>query len=382
MQNIFEPLTFNRGPTLKNRFVLAPLTNQQSHENGQCSEDEYNCLVKRAEGGFGLTMTCAAHVQKEGKGFAGQLGIFSDDHIEGLTKLATGIKNNDSVAIAQLYHGGMRSPETVTGVQPVSCMDNEKYEARAMSTQEVEETINAFVEAAWRAERAGFHGIELHGAHGYLLAQFLSPELNNRDDHYGGSMINRHRMIHEIIEKVRKRCSDDFIVGLRLSSERFGLDLPEIIELVKSIFSNQLVEFLDMSLWDVFKNAEHPNFKSRSLLSIFTELDRKNVRLGAAGKIMTAEDVTRAMAEGLDWVMLGRAAILHHNYPKLIENNPHFVPIKTPVSSDYLRNEGLGPKFIEYMTAWKGFVEGSEGFVDFDSLSAEKISWPGKSANN
>ena len=194
-------------------------------------------------------------------------------------------------------------------------------------------------------------------------------------------MNNRHRIVHEIIEGIRKRCSEDFMVGLRLSSERFGLDLSEIVELVKSIFSNELVEFLDMSLWDVFKNADHPRYKTQSLLSIFTELDRKKVRLGAAGKIMTAKDIDKAMQEGLDWVMLGRAAILHHDYPKLLNQNPNFVPIKTPVSSDYLRSEGLGPKFIEYMTAWKGFVEGSEGFVDFDSLSAEKISWPGKSEN-
>lgn len=378
MHSVFEPLTLNRGPSLKNRFMLAPLTNQQSHADGRCSDDEFNCLVKRAEGGFGLTMTCAAHVQEHGKGFSGQLGIFDDKHIDGLSKLASAIKKNDSVAIAQLYHGGMRSPKDVTGVQPVSCTDNDKYGAREMTTDEVKVAIDAFSVAAQRAEEAGFHGVELHGAHGYLLAQFLSPELNTRTDEYGGTMLNRHRIVFEIIEAIRKNCGNDFIIGLRISSERFGLDMKEILGLVETIFSEELVEFLDVSMWDVFKTAEQKGFSPKSLMSIFTELDRKNVRLGAAGKIMTADDVNRAMQSGLDWVMLGRAAILHHNYPYLMKKDPNFAPVDTPVSSEYLKNEGLGPAFIEYMTAWKDFVKGSEGFVDFESLSAEKISWPGK----
>ena len=104
MSSIFAPLTFNRVPEMKNRFMLAPLTNSQSHEDGVCSEDEYNWLTKRAEGGFGLTMTCAAHVQAEGKGFPGQLGIFSDEHITGLTRLASTIKKHGSVATVSYTH--------------------------------------------------------------------------------------------------------------------------------------------------------------------------------------------------------------------------------------------------------------------------------------
>ena len=92
MQQLLEPLTFSRGPAMKNRFMLAPLTNSQSHDDGTLSDDEFHWLVMRAQGGFGLTMTCAAHVQAEGRGFPGQLGIFSDDHLEGLTRLAAAIR--------------------------------------------------------------------------------------------------------------------------------------------------------------------------------------------------------------------------------------------------------------------------------------------------
>ena len=107
MSRLFEPLSFTRGPDMKNRFMLAPLTNSQSHDNGVLSDEEFNWLTMRARGGFGLTMTCASHVQSIGQGFPGQLGVFSDVHIEGLTHLATAIKSYDSVAICQLHHAGM-----------------------------------------------------------------------------------------------------------------------------------------------------------------------------------------------------------------------------------------------------------------------------------
>ncbi len=110
MTKLLEPLTFTRGPAMRNRFMLAPLTNLQSNEDGTLSDEEFNWLTMRAKGGFGLTMTCAAHVQAVGQGFPGQLGIFGDEHIAGLTRLATEIKRHNSVAIAQLHHAGRRSP--------------------------------------------------------------------------------------------------------------------------------------------------------------------------------------------------------------------------------------------------------------------------------
>ena len=124
MKDLFQPLTFNCGTILKNRFMLAPLTNTQSHTDGKLSDDEYRWLIMRAQGGFGLTMTCAAHVQAIGQGFPGQLGIFSDDHLEGLSKLASGIKSENSLAVVQLHHAGMRSPADLTGQAPVCPSDH------------------------------------------------------------------------------------------------------------------------------------------------------------------------------------------------------------------------------------------------------------------
>lgn len=363
MSSLFTPLSFNRGPTMKNRFMLAPLTNQQSNEDGVCSDEEFNWLTKRAEGGFGLTMTCAAHVQAEGKGFPGQLGIFSDDHLPGLTRLAQKIKREDSVAIVQLYHGGMRCPQEVIGMAPLCPSDNEKWGARAMTTAEVEAMIEAFINAAARAERAGFDGVELHGAHGYILAQFLSAEINRRDDAYGGSLENRQRPIFDIINGIRARCGDNFMIGVRLSPERFGMDLGEVVNTAERLLADEQIEFLDMSMWDVFKQPEDGG-DGRDLLSYFTDLDRKGVRLGVAGKLRTPEQCQRAMDAGVDWVMLGRAGILHHDFPNRLQADPQFTPVELPVSADHLIAEGLSPAFVDYMKNWKGFVAGTEGVVD------------------
>ena len=353
---LFAPLSFRHGPAMKNRFMLAPLTNLQSHADGTLSDDEFRWLTYRAQGGFGLTMTCAAHVQAVGQGFPGQLGVFSDAHLPGLTRLASAIRAAGSLSSAQLHHAGMRSPTDLVG-QPVAPSDDAETGARALSTGEVEQVIEDFITAAVRAEAAGFDGVEIHGAHGYILAQFLSPETNRRTDRFGGSLENRMAPILEIIAGIRARCRPDFQLGLRLSPERFGLVLGEMIEVARTILATQDIDFLDMSLWDVDKAPNDPAFAGRSLMSCFTELPRGDVRLGVAGKITSAAGAARMLAQGADFVLLGRAAILHHDFPERVKQDPGFVQAGLPVTRAHLEAEGLGPKFVEYMSTWKGFVE-------------------------
>jgi len=341
---------------MKNRFMLAPLTNMQSHEDGTLSDEEYRWLTMRAEGGFGLTMTCAAHVQAIGQGFGGQLGVFSDRHIEGLNRLAKGIIANDSVAICQLYHGGMRAPAEVIGQTPVCPSGDKETGARAMSIREVEQLVDDFIGAAARAEKAGFHGVELHGAHGYLLCQFISSQTNQRDDQYGGSLDNRSRILFDILDGIRAQCHKDFMIGVRLSPERFGMKLTEVVAIAQRLISQGQVDFLDMSLWDVFKEPMEEEHQGRSLVSYFTDLDRGQVRLGVAGKIRTPADAEQAMAAGVDWIMLGRAAILHHDFPLQYQQDNEFYPIEIPATRKHLYEQGLSEKFITYMNTWKGFV--------------------------
>ncbi len=358
MKHLFESASFPHGPAMKNRFMLSPLTNTQSLEDGCLSDDDFKWLTLRARGGFGLTMTGASHVQAQGRGFPGQLGIFSDQHLDGLSRLAAAIRAAGSVAMVQLHHAGMRSPAALIGSEPVCPSDNAKTGARALSLAEVEQLAEDFIAAAVRAERAGFDGVEVHGAHGYVLCQFLSAEVNRRTDRYGGSLENRARLLFDVVAGIRARCRKDFIVGVRLSPERFGMKLAEMRTVAQQLMREGMIDLLDLSLWDVCKEPEEEGFRGRTLLSYFTELDRGPVRLGAAGKIMGGEDAARCLDAGADLVVVGRAAILHHDFPDRVEADPVFEAVRLPVTADYLRGEGLGNAFIQYMSNWKGFVQG------------------------
>jgi 2,4-dienoyl-CoA reductase-like NADH-dependent reductase (Old Yellow Enzyme family) len=360
MTDLLDPISFARGPAWRNRFMLSPLTNCQSHMDGRLSDEEFHWLTMRGEGGFGLVMTCAAHVQRRGNGFPGQLGVWSDDHIPGLTRLAAEIKADGAVSSVQLHHAGIRSPSALIGETPVGPSDDQETGARALSTAEVEQLAEDFIEAAVRCERAGFDGVELHGAHGYILCAFLSPETNRRDDRYGGSAENRARLVRDIIQGVRARTAPGFQLGLRLSPERFGLIFAEQRQLAAELMTGGDLDYLDMSLWDCFKAPVDPAYADRPLIDWYAELPRAETRLGAAGKLMKPADMRRLLGAGADFVILGRAAILQHDYPHRYAADPDFAPVTIPVTRAYLAAEGLSPKFVEYMGNWKGFVAAEE----------------------
>ena len=349
-------IEFACGKRMKNRFMLAPLTNCQSNADGTLSDDEFNWLTLRAKGEFGLTMTCAAHVQAIGQGFPGQLGIFSDDHLAGHRRLAAAIKAQDSLAVAQLHHAGMRSPAELIATTPVCPSVDEETGSRALTLEEVRQLRDDFIAAAVRAQQAGYDGVEIHGAHGYVLCQFLSELYNRREDDYGGSLENRARLLFEIVSGIRQSCGTEFLLGVRLSPERFGIRLAEALSVCEQLIAGGEIDFLDISLWDSFKLPEEEAYQGSSLLSHFAELSRGKVLLTVAGKIMTAEHVRDVLAADVDFVTIGRGAILHHDYPRQVMNNDSFEPIALPVSRAHLAQEGLSETFIEYMNGWKGFV--------------------------
>ena len=336
--------------------MLSPLTNQQSHADGTLSDDEHRWLTMRALGGFGLTMTCAASVQEIGRGFAGQLGCHSDGHLPGLTRLACDLKMAGSVAIVQLHHAGNRSPKELIGAAPVCPSDDPETGARALTTAEVEQVVEEFVAAAVRCEQAGFDGVELHGAHGYLLCQFLSGEINQRTDHFGGSLENRARPLLDIVRGIRSACRADFHLGVRLSPERFGMKLDEIVQLYGWLVQSNDVDMIDMSLWDYAKTPSDEEGTGRRLVDVFAGLERGRTRLAVAGKIYSATDVNNVLSTGVDVVAIGRAAITNHDFPRRMQENPDFAMRELPVSVETLRAEGLSDPFIGYMRNWKGFV--------------------------
>lgn len=357
MTQLADPLTLAHGAPLANRLMLAPLTNFQSHDDGTLGDDELHWLTMRARGGYGLTMTCAAYVNDGGKGFPGQLGISKDAHLPGLTRLASALREAGGLSSVQIQHSGRRASAKFTGQTPVAPWDDEETGARALSTAEVEQLVQDFIAAAVRAEQAGFDGAELHGAHGYLLAQFLDAEHNQRSDRYGGSPENRSRILDEIIAGVRQRTGPDFQLGLRLSPERFGIQMPEALGLAQRMLASGQLDYLDMSLWDAFKTPQDPAYAAKPLIDWFTELPRVSTRLGVAGKIMGTATAQACLDHGADFVLIGRGAILHHDFPKRALSDPSFLSVKRPVTRAYLAEQGVGPAFVHYLaTEWKDFV--------------------------
>ena len=355
MDPLARPLTLGHGPAWKNRLVLAPLTNKQSHADGTLSDAELRWLTMRAQGGFAVTMTCAAHVQANGHAFAGQLGVFDERHLEGLTRLAAAIAAAGSVSMIQLHHGGIRADRALAGDLVGPSADGETG-ARALTTGEVEQVRDDFIAAAVRARRAGFLAAEVHGAHGYLLAQFLSAETNRRNDSYGGTQANRARLIEEILTGIRAACGPDFQIGLRLSPERFGQSLPEVRDLAGQLMAGDAVDFIDLSLWDTFKAPSDPAFADRTLLGCFTDLPRGRARIGAAGKLGSRQQAERALAQGCDFVVVGKSAIAAHDFAARTLADRGYGPPALPVSAERLAGEGLSPAFIDYMRTFPGFV--------------------------
>ncbi|CAG9180022.1 NADH:flavin oxidoreductase [Cupriavidus pampae] len=355
VSDLFKPLTLLHGPAMKNRFMLAPLTNQQSDYDGAASEYDQDWIEQVAQGGYALIQTCAANVEAGGIGFARQLGIYSDAHLAGLTSMATTIRRGGGLSAVQLHHAGHRARPEVGGI-PAPASDGTLPGVKALTTEQVERVRDNFIAAARRAELAGFDGVALHGAFGWILSEFMSPTYNDRTDRYGGSVENRARLTIEVIEGIRRACGPDFQIGWRLSVERYGLRLEELRDIAAEILERELIDYLDLALWDSAQIVKEGAFFGKSMLSVFTDLPRRGVRVGTAGRIMSAQRAAQLLDDGCDFVLIGRAGILQRDFPLQVQANPFYDSPPLPVTAEYLRTGGLSERFINHMRGWPSFV--------------------------
>ncbi|WP_329182728.1 NADH:flavin oxidoreductase [Actinacidiphila glaucinigra] len=353
--DLFEPLALLHGPAMRNRFMMAPLTSQQSEPEGFLSDFDKEWMRQLAQGGYGLVQTGATIVEASGIACARQPGIFSDKHLPGLTEVAASIREGGGLSAVQLHHAGHRANPHFGGV-PSPASSHTLPGISALSTAEVERIRDSFIAGAKRAEKAGFDGVAVHGAFGWILSEFMSPILNDRTDKYGGSLENRARFTIEVIEGIRRECGPDFQIGWRLSIERYGLRIEELREMTAEILDRELIDYLDLALWDYNQIVQEGAFRGRTMLSVFADLPRKGVRLGAAGRIRSAERAGRLLDEGCDFVLIGRAGILERNCPVLVESDfEHESPV-LPVPADFLRRGGLSERFISHLRGWGDFV--------------------------
>ena len=348
------------GLEVSNRAVVAAMTNKQSNLDGTLSEEEINWLLRRAEGGFGIVTTAATHVVPEGQGWDGEMGVWGDHQLPGLTSLADGIRERGAVSLAQIFHGGMRCPQRLTGVQPVSASvnstsDSDSGETRALENSEIEELVEAFANAAKRCEKAGFDGVEIHGAHGYLVCQFLGKETNRREDQWGGSLANRARFLLKIIERIRLVTNENFLLGVRISPEynKIGVILEDSLDLVDMLAESE-IDFLHISCWDCFTPPTHHDDK-RMLTEIFSERLANRLPLITCGAVWSTAQAQQVIDQGADLVAVARSAIGHADWASHL-SDPEYNPQQPPFSSEHLLSEGLSEKFVDYMRAWQGFV--------------------------
>lgn len=354
-----DPVTFPGGTTAANRCWLAPMTNQQSHADGTLSDTEHAWLLRRA--GFGVVETCAAYIADDGKGWPGELGVAADLHDPGLARLAADLTAAGSLGLVQIFHGGVRSPSSLTGAQPWSAStwqeNTPDFEPPRPATEaDILRAIAQFRDAAVRSQRAGFHGVELHGAHGYLLSQFLSRTMNPRTDGWGGDFTSRARLTREATRAVRAATPHPFLVGVRISPEDFGnargIDLDESLQLAAWL-ADDGVDFLHISLWDWTRNtAKRPDTHP---IPLFRAALPPHVRLVAAGKIWTRDDAERVIDLGADCIALGRAAIANPDWPTNI-HDPAWQPIRPPHDPADLHQKAVSPTLVTYLRRWKGFI--------------------------
>jgi NADPH2 dehydrogenase len=210
------------GLSLRNRIVMPPMANNKADDRGFVTETLVSHYARHAAGGPGLVVVEHAYVTLTGRVDQNQLGIWSDDHVPGLSLIADAIHAGGAAAVIQITHGGARCPRSATGFTAVSpsgiAVPGDDEEPRPMAIDEIDAVPELFSAAAARATAAGFDGVEVHGAHGYLLDQFMSPFTNRRQDAYGGTLEHRLRLVRETLEAVRRG------LGSGLLMYRLGAD--------------------------------------------------------------------------------------------------------------------------------------------------------------
>jgi len=240
--NIFEPFSIGKIKTV-NRLMRSATCEYMADENGRPKENLTALYKNLAKNKIGIIMTGYSYVLPNGKSNPGQSGIYSDDLIPAWQEVTRGVKNSSSLFLMQIVHGGRQvrlknhiGPIWAPSAVPDSAFKTEPLE---MTSAQIGEVIEAFIKAAVRAEKAGFHGIQLHVAHGYLLSQFLSPYTNRRSDAYGGDQEKRTRIVIEIIKENKEKTADAFIISAKTNCEDF---VPGGINLQQAVTSAKLMK--------------------------------------------------------------------------------------------------------------------------------------------
>ncbi|GKV64977.1 MULTISPECIES: NADPH dehydrogenase NamA [unclassified Sporosarcina] len=316
MTTLFSPFTI-RGVEFKNRIAMSPMCMYSSHnQDGKVEDWHKTHYPTRAVGQVGLIIVEATAVQPQGRISSEDLGIWSDEHIEGLSEIVRLMKQHGSRTGIQLAHAGRKATVDGTIYAPSAIAFSGEYKTPAeMTNEDIKETIEAFKAAAVRSKQAGFEVIEIHAAHGYLINEFLSPLSNKRTDEYGGSAENRYRLLRQVIDAVRSVWEGPLFV--RISAEDYtegGMDTSQYVEMARWM-KEQGVDLIDVSSGAVVpaKINAFPGYQVP-----YAEQVRKeaNIPTGAVGLITSAVQAEEILQNGrADIVLLARELLRDPYWP-------------------------------------------------------------------
>ena len=322
MKELLDKVELRGGAVLPNRIAMAPMLTSSGLPGGYVSNDTLDYYEARSQAA-GLLITEFSYVSRNGgpcstPGYPEQLGIWSDDHIEGMSRIARALKKDGAKAVMQIHHGGRLAVgrylkgEDVVAPSAVS----RHYPVRALFGDEIRQIISDFGQAVRRAAEAGFDGVEIHGANHYLLQQFFSKNTNHRTDEWGGSLEGRMAfplaVVREVMRAAREYAKSGFIVGYRMCPEEIhedgvGYTWHEGVKLASEV-SRLGVDYVHLSLWDGFGSG--PSDDRRSYGQIFKDSVDPETKIIVVGGVFSEAQAREAVEKHGDIVAVARGTLV------------------------------------------------------------------------
>ncbi|MCI3920832.1 NADH-dependent flavin oxidoreductase [Paenibacillus sp. TRM 82003] len=321
---LFQPYAFPGGVQAANRIVMAPMTNFSSNDDGTVSDDELEYYVRRIDG-VGVVVTACAYVTPNGQGFPGEFAADRDEMIPSLRRLAEAIQAKGAKAILQIFHAGRAAPPhlvngDVVSAGTVAAEQPNAATPRELTDAEVERIVRDFGEATRRAIEAGYDGVEIHGANGYLIQQFFSPHANRRSDRWGGDAEKRLAFPLAVTDAVKSavaaHAKRPFAVGYRFSPEEGetpGITMTETFRLIDALAEKGL-DYLHVSLSEFWSAPRRGADESKPRIRHIVDRVAGRVPVIGVGSIHTPDEAVEALSAGVEFVALGRELIVEPDW--------------------------------------------------------------------
>ena len=374
---VWSPLKFNSGREMANRFAMAPLTTDSSHDDGTAAENELEFVRRRAAGGFGASISSAAYVEQDGRSWRG-IGAVYDGHLPGLRRLAEAMRAAGGLAILQIYDGGRIAKPELIGEQAlraasaVASLRPGAKTPRAMTADEVESLIASFREAASLARKAGFDGVEVHGANHYAVHQFFSPRANHRVDHWGGTLAKRMNFPLAVAQAVRDALGPKLIAGYRVTpfeAEADGYTLEDA-KLLCDELAGLGLDYISVSLDDYRKSrptgetrvyngpVEKSYAPAENPITEFARVIAGRSAVMASGGIKTCGDAEGAIKMGADLVAVGRAVVVDPEWLcKVRSKSEASILAGLPGDEREIASAlSIPPRMVEYLLSRPGWI--------------------------